>query len=469
MPKQRRTKSKLERQGVNAIEASVLEIGHIWREQTIEDVGIDGHVELCVEEFPTGKILGFQIKAGTSYLKGENERQFTFYPDQDDIEYWSNLIIPLVLVVYDPRTNLCYWHDITNDIEARGENIFETRKIIISKENTLTRNFNDYALSIFDLRIMSEKEFDDVLAALVTLNWSVEEYGIKISGLDLFIEGLWGLCTKLLFHLSLVTDVFKSKLSANKRPSTIRLRLDRDSLQPFVIGYLQILKKFRLAKFDADDVNYTLYQKMEWPTFIAVLTPSGRKFINYLRKKYANERDVRDQQFFNLTYSPHVFVEVLTWFDEANHKFGPIVRSLLIQFNRYLNGYVLLDFLLQDNRIAVHNSQHISFEEIRYYIKRELGSLDKNLFILRHQDELISPLSCWLEDFIDNSMPLPIEDIELVAPSHERSLAIELLTVMSPGSITFEVFGESSPDIIQLWLRAYADNTPASSEPDAKS
>ncbi len=469
MPKQRRSKSKLEREGVNAVEAATLRIGHIWREQTIEDVGIDGHIELCVGDFPTGKIIGVQIKAGTSYLKGESEKQFTFYPDQDDIEYWRNLIIPLILVVWDPRTNSCYWHDITNDIEAKGENIFENRKLIISKENTLTHTFNDYALSLFDLRIMSEKEFDEALTALVNLNWSVEEYDIKISGLDLFIGGLWGLCSKLLFHLSLVTDTFKSKLSAQKKPSTIRMRLDRDSLQPFVIGYLQILKKFRLADFDADDANYTLYQKMEWPAFIAVLTPSGRKFIDYLRKQYANERRVSDHQFFNLSYFPHVFVEVLQWFDEKNLKCGQVVRSLLFQFNRYLNDYILLDFLLQDNRITVHNSQHIGFEEIRYYIKRELGALDKNLFILRHQDELISPLSCWLEDFIDNSMSLPIEEIEMVAPSHQRSLAIELLTVMSPGSITFEVFGESSPDVIQLWLRAYADNNPTSSEPDVMS
>src|SRR4051812_43676561 len=175
MPKQRRSKSKLERESVNAVEASILKIGHIWREQAIEDVGIDGHIELCADDFPSGKIIGVQIKAGTSYLRAESEKQFTFYPDQDDIEYWRGLIVPLVLVICDPRTNTCYWHDITNDIETKGENIVEKRKLTISKENTLTRNFNDYALSLFDLRIMSEKEFAEALTSLTNLTWSVEE------------------------------------------------------------------------------------------------------------------------------------------------------------------------------------------------------------------------------------------------------------------------------------------------------
>ena len=43
-------------------------IGFAFREQSESDYGVDGHADLIVDERPTGRLLGAQIKSGPSYL-----------------------------------------------------------------------------------------------------------------------------------------------------------------------------------------------------------------------------------------------------------------------------------------------------------------------------------------------------------------------------------------------------------------
>lgn len=456
MNKRRSANAKTERLGVNHVEEIVLDIGHIWREQTIEDVGIDGIIEVCIDNFPTGKLIGVQIKSGDSYFTHKCENGYVYYPDSKDLEYWKKHTLPIFLFFYNPTTHDCYWKDITNAMYSDAENHKVHNKIIIPNIPLSNSHFDEYAKSLFDLTAPSDDTFELITQELRKIQLNLPENNVQITGLDLFLNGLWGLCTKLLFHLSLITDSVKQSLIQKKQSVAIRMRLDRATLQPFIISYLKLLKEKRLADFDTNDANHTIYVKYEWPTFIAPLTLAGRKYIEFLRQKITDQR-ISDRQFFNLQYYPHVFIEVFADFNATEQTLGKATRSIVIQFNRYINDYVIQDIQWLEAGPHTVNYQHISFEELRFYIQSTLRNTDKNHILIRHQDDLISPLTCWLEEFIDNSNPLPFDEIEHRAPGLDRDLAMELFTVMSFGTEIFDTAVPEFIDVGKLWIKYHEE------------
>ncbi len=100
--------SETERIGVNTVESIVLkELGWIFREQPIVDMGIDAHVEL-VEKEPTGKLIGLQIKTGKGNFH-EIKDAYTYYGSDVHLDYWSNHSLPVILVAHIPETKETLW------------------------------------------------------------------------------------------------------------------------------------------------------------------------------------------------------------------------------------------------------------------------------------------------------------------------------------------------------------------------
>lgn len=71
--KKRSSNAATERAGVLAMASACNRLGLIWRDLLQEDVGVDATVELCVDELPTGKLIGVQVKSGSSYIRSETE------------------------------------------------------------------------------------------------------------------------------------------------------------------------------------------------------------------------------------------------------------------------------------------------------------------------------------------------------------------------------------------------------------
>ena len=93
--KKRARNAKQGRDGVIAVEQACNRLDLIWRNLLEEDVGVDGTIEIALGEFPTGKIVGAQVKSGASYIRSETTSSFRFYPGKDDLAYWEELSIPL--------------------------------------------------------------------------------------------------------------------------------------------------------------------------------------------------------------------------------------------------------------------------------------------------------------------------------------------------------------------------------------
>ncbi len=88
----------------------------IFREESKNDFGIDGEVELTsVNEDnkieATGQILKIQLKStvkGGSYIVDENDDSFKFVAQKNDIDYWNKHVLPVILVVYIEREDKLY-------------------------------------------------------------------------------------------------------------------------------------------------------------------------------------------------------------------------------------------------------------------------------------------------------------------------------------------------------------------------
>nr|WP_108004913.1 DUF4365 domain-containing protein [Mycoplana dimorpha] len=78
--KKRSRNARQGRAGVIAVEQACNRLDLIWRNLLEEDVGVDGTIEIALGEFPTGKIVGAQIKSGMSYIRSETSTSFRFYP-----------------------------------------------------------------------------------------------------------------------------------------------------------------------------------------------------------------------------------------------------------------------------------------------------------------------------------------------------------------------------------------------------
>ena len=180
----------------------------IFREEPINDFGIDGFVELTTSDLdikdiiPLGKMFGVQIKSGKSYFKEAKANYFIFRGSKKHLGYWLNHSIPVILIIYDKDLNMAYWQHVSNsttiltpksfkvhvpkknilNYESKGDlagiayfkNRYEYKlwqlrtslnviKLLIDRplylyiEITLSNNFNDYYI----LLLLTEKDCDN--------------------------------------------------------------------------------------------------------------------------------------------------------------------------------------------------------------------------------------------------------------------------------------------------------------------
>jgi hypothetical protein len=120
----RRPKSgRTARAGVYATASAFEEaLGWVFREQPVEDTGIDAQVEVVDGGVATGKLLALQIKSGDSWFRESAPGGWWYRPDGDHVRYWSNHALPVVVVLRRPQTSKCYWQLVTNDtlVETSG-------------------------------------------------------------------------------------------------------------------------------------------------------------------------------------------------------------------------------------------------------------------------------------------------------------------------------------------------------------
>jgi hypothetical protein len=431
--KKRVRNAKQARDGVIAVEQACNRLDLIWRNLLEEDVGVDGTIEIALGEFPTGKIVGAQVKSGASYIRSEADSSFRFYPDKDDLAYWRELSIPLFLLVHHPGNDCVYWLDVSRHVQSRADDPLGTAYLTFSKTNRLDGAFEAYLHGRFDLTVYTDEQYADLrheLEAVVHVDGS-SGAAVSIAALDLFIEGLWGLCSKLQFHSSLLADLIRKVVREHDDEIPITYTFARADLYPFFTRYFNLLTKHHLAVLDTADINESLYAN---PAFIAGLTTNGRRFVEYLRRTGVPR--VHDNQYISLSVRPHVQIEIYSNFALVNGEahFGPFTDVLAIGFNAYLDYYHLSHWHRPAPTEAAVEvaSQNIHYHALREYIANCFGAVPKDNLFFRYLDIPLTPLICWLEHWNENPHGVPTAKLRGKSATELVGFADEVVAVLAP-------------------------------------
>lgn len=189
----------IERNGVLSVAKIVNEMGCIWRETFHNDVGLDGQIEYVDNDGNvTGHLIAVQVKAGQSYLCGNNE-EIVYYPNKKHIAYWESFPIPIVIIFYDDKLNIAYWHDIRRNLRSKKS------KVVIPKTQIFDpgqKNKIFESCGVFDANALLP--CDVLLKMLIS---KVEKDGFTVSFFELFFGGIIDIGRKIFFSMNLVFEM----------------------------------------------------------------------------------------------------------------------------------------------------------------------------------------------------------------------------------------------------------------------
>ena len=122
-------------QGVNLVERIVQKMEYIWRPTPIFDVGIDGEIEIREPNTNemTNLIIKVQVKATTIPFQAETDNSFEYLCKQEDLNYWLQGNVPIILIVCRPNNDEAYWisiRDYFSDLATQ-----KTRKVFFDKQS----------------------------------------------------------------------------------------------------------------------------------------------------------------------------------------------------------------------------------------------------------------------------------------------------------------------------------------------
>lgn len=118
--------------GESAAKTRFLNIGFQFDGRSRLEAGIDGIAEVMDDGAPLAKMIAVQVKAtDTTRYSNENDDGFTYLLKTDDLNYWRNSNLPVILVLYRRSDESYYWKEIPNAFSV------DQRKLVFDKASDL--------------------------------------------------------------------------------------------------------------------------------------------------------------------------------------------------------------------------------------------------------------------------------------------------------------------------------------------
>lgn len=87
----------------------------LFREQPIDDIGIDAHMEFIDSSGKPKQLLALQIKSGANWFQEERDGYVVFRDiNERQYNYWTMNSLPCIVVLYNPNDDMCIWQSLTN-------------------------------------------------------------------------------------------------------------------------------------------------------------------------------------------------------------------------------------------------------------------------------------------------------------------------------------------------------------------
>lgn len=164
----------IERIGVNHC-AKTAEMNHwMFREQPIDDIGIDAYIEYVDPSGKSKQLLGLQIKSGRSWFDEKKENCIIFRSiSERQFVYWTTNSLPCIIVLFNPDDETCIWQELSSKtiIKTKGGKGNGFFVQVPLKQVFLDDESNSLLLSLTNLPeyvknynfLLSQKSFMDVI------------------------------------------------------------------------------------------------------------------------------------------------------------------------------------------------------------------------------------------------------------------------------------------------------------------
>jgi hypothetical protein len=167
------------RQGVTEAQRAFEKLGWLFRREAADtDYGIDAYVEVVRPDAgPTGKLLALQVKCGPSYFREEDRVGYVYRGTLDHLDYWTNHVLPVVIVLVDLAKGTVYWQAINNrTAKATGKGW----KVTVPRTNQVNEKALEELVDLSDRPVLSLsnhslKRFQRLQAERGWMLWLAEE------------------------------------------------------------------------------------------------------------------------------------------------------------------------------------------------------------------------------------------------------------------------------------------------------
>ncbi|PYD48626.1 DUF4365 domain-containing protein [Novacetimonas pomaceti] len=118
-----RTQSHItERIGVSTVDNIFSkDLKWFFREQRVADFGVDAEVEVVEDGKPTGKLIGLQIKSGSSFFKKVTSGKIRYYGELKHLEYWTNHSLPIYIILHNPEKQITIFQRVERHLAVLTE------------------------------------------------------------------------------------------------------------------------------------------------------------------------------------------------------------------------------------------------------------------------------------------------------------------------------------------------------------
>ncbi len=166
--------SRTERKGVNHCGEIAEDHNWMFREQPINDVGIDAHIEFTDKAGRSRQLLALQIKTGPSYFKELKDGCYLFRKmNERQYNYWTTNSLPCILVLYNPKDKMCIWQKLTSKTIERTKNgarkgfvvkVPISQVFLDDKSDKMLREFSNLPDHITNYNfLLSQKQFMHII------------------------------------------------------------------------------------------------------------------------------------------------------------------------------------------------------------------------------------------------------------------------------------------------------------------
>lgn len=183
----------IERIGINHVGEIAERNNWMFRDQPVNDIGIDAHIEFVDSSGKPKQLLALQIKTGESWFKEQKDNCVVFRDiNERQYKYWTMNSLPCIVVLYNPDDNTCIWQKLTTETiertkDGEGKGFFV--KIPLS-QTFLNELSNEKLLSFTNLPehiinynfLLSQKEFMRIIQNGGEIKLHSSEWVNKSSG-----------------------------------------------------------------------------------------------------------------------------------------------------------------------------------------------------------------------------------------------------------------------------------------------